>query len=130
MRAVNLRTRLIAGAVIYGIVYGTCHLGFGGPARIWLADALALFLAFGLPSFLVSSPSQLWSRRVVVSSLVLFGLLSWDVLLTLLTSKHDLLYQWQLFYPVGFFGLTVLLYLHSAVVAFVLRRVTGQTLNE
>jgi hypothetical protein len=116
-RVINLRTRLISSAVIYGVVYGTCHLGFGGPVRIWLADAFALLLAFGIPSLLVSSPAQLWNHRVAVSSLVLSGLLSWDVLMTLLISKHDLFYGWLLFYPVGFFVMVALLFLHSAVVS-------------
>ncbi len=116
MLAVTRKLQIISSLTILVVVYCTVHVGFGGPWQIWFIDGFALLLGFGVPSLLVSSPRDLATRRVTIAVFLLAGLISWDVLMTLFTAKHELFRAWGVVYPVGSLTLASLLVVHGFVV--------------
>ena len=130
MHASKHKLRLASGIAISTAVYSAAHFDFGGPLRVWVIDACALLLGFGLPSLMVSSPRQWCSRGVVWLSLMVTGLFFWDALMSIFVPKHDLFWMWWTFYPVGLLVLAALLFIHTLVVSLVLQGASVQDAHE
>jgi len=130
MHASKHRVRFVSGIAISAAVYIAAHLGFAGSSRVWIIDACALFLGFGLPSLLVSSPQQWCSRGVIWFPLVVTGLFSWDALMSVFVPKHDFFWMGWAYYPLGLSVLAALLFVHSLIVGLVFRSTTLQDAHE
>ncbi|MDX2185569.1 MAG: hypothetical protein SFV32_01445, partial [Opitutaceae bacterium] len=83
----SLKVRIIVDLCITSAVMLVALLASGAPARVHVAEGVALAIGFSLPALLICRPRDLLARRMLVFPLVLLGAFAWDVGASITISK-------------------------------------------
>ena len=74
------------------------------PARVHLADAVGVILAFWIPALMVRSWSDLKARALFFAAIVVVGTIVWDVVSAQVVVKREFMTGAGIVYPLSLVG--------------------------